>query len=203
MEKQKYSIKTDFTMLAILIIPVSVAVNVVGGQLAQILKLPIYLDTIGTTFAGMLCGPWVGAIAGGLTNIVTGITNPVQFAFAPVNILAGLTVGFLARKDMFSAWWKWIISIVIMSLVAIVSSTPIVVLVYGGVTGSGTSLITAAVMAAGADIWAAVIGTDGLVSIIDRALASIISILVIKVIPARTLVKFGCGQNYIKEKKDA
>ena len=77
MEKKKYSIKEDFSMLALLIIPVGVAVNFVGGQLASILKLPMYLDTIGTIFAAMLCGPWVGAVTGGLTNVVTGIANPV------------------------------------------------------------------------------------------------------------------------------
>lgn len=65
MEKKKYSIKEDFSMLALLIIPVGVAVNFVGGQLASILKLPMYLDTIGTIFAAMLCGPWVGAVTGG------------------------------------------------------------------------------------------------------------------------------------------
>ena len=56
MNEKKHSIKSDFSMLAILIIPIAVAVNFVGGQLASLLKLPMYLDTIGTIFAGMLCG---------------------------------------------------------------------------------------------------------------------------------------------------
>lgn len=56
MGEKKYSMKDDFSMLALMIIPVSVAVNFVGGQLASILKLPMYLDTIGTIFAAMLCG---------------------------------------------------------------------------------------------------------------------------------------------------
>ena len=155
MEKKKYSIKEDFSMLALLIIPVGVAVNFVGGQLASILKLPMYLDTIGTIFAAMLCGPWVGAVTGGLTNVVTGIANPVNFAFIPVNVIAGLVTGFLARKQMFSVWWKWLISMFVMAWGSIIVSAPIVVLVYGGVTGGGTSIITAAAMAAGANIWAA------------------------------------------------
>ena len=70
-------------MLAILIIPVAVAVNFVGGQLASILKLPVFLDTIGTIFASMLCGPWVGAVAGGLTNVVTGIAKPCELCLHP------------------------------------------------------------------------------------------------------------------------
>lgn len=68
------------------------AVNFVGGQLASILKLPMYLDTIGTIFAAMLCGPWVGAVTGGLTNVVTGIANPVNFAFIPVNVITGIKI---------------------------------------------------------------------------------------------------------------
>ncbi len=199
-EKKKYSIKEDFSMLAMLIIPVGVAVNFVGGQLASILKLPMYLDTIGTIFTAMLCGPWVGAVTGLLTNVVTGIANPVNFAFIPVNIIAGLVTGFLARKNWFSVWWKWILSMLIMAAVSIITAAPIVVLVYGGVTGGGTSIITAAAMAAGANIWAAFFGTEGIFTVLDRIISFLISWAVIKVIPARTLVKFGCGSNYIKEK---
>ena len=201
MEKKKYSIKEDFSMLALLIIPVGVAVNFVGGQLASILKLPMYLDTIGTIFAAMLCGPWVGAVTGGLSNVVTGIANPVNFAFIPVNVIAGLVTGFLARKQMFSVWWKWLISMLVMAWVSIIVSAPIVVLVYGGVTGGGTSIITAAAMAAGANIWAAFFGTEGVFQVLDRIISFLICWAVIKVIPPRTLVKFGCGSNYIKEKK--
>mgnify|MGYP000860135398 FL=1 len=199
-EKKKYSIKEDFSMLAMLIIPVGVAVNFVGGQLASILKLPMYLDTIGTIFTAMLCGPWVGAVTGLLTNVVTGIANPVNFAFIPVNVIAGLVTGFLARKKWFSVWWKWILSMLIMAAVSIIVAAPIVVLVYGGVTGGGTSIITAAAMAAGANIWAAFFGTEGVFTVLDRIISFLISWAVIKVIPARTLVKFGCGINYIKEK---
>ena len=202
MEKKKYSIKEDFSMLALLIIPVAVAVNFVGGQLASLLKLPMYLDAIGTIFAAMLCGPWVGAVAGGLTNVVTGIANPVNFAFIPVNIIVGLVTGFLARKNMFSTWWKWLISMFLMAAASIISAAPIVVLVYGGVTGGGTSIITAAAMAAGANIWAAFFGTEGIFTVLDRIISFVVCWLVIKVIPPRTLVKFGCGVNYIKNKEE-
>ena len=54
MTQNKRSIKDDFTMLTILLIPIGVAVNVVGGNLASLLKLPMYLDTIGTIFTGII-----------------------------------------------------------------------------------------------------------------------------------------------------
>jgi energy-coupling factor transport system substrate-specific component len=201
MSTKKRSIKDDFSMLAILIIPVAVAVNFVGGQLASLLKLPCYLDAIGTIFGAMLCGPWVGAVIGMVTNIVTGIANPVNFAFIPVSVVVGLVTGFLSRKQMFSTWWKWIISMVLMALSSIIVAAPIIVYIYGGVTGGGTSIITATAMAAGANIWAAVIGSDGLFTVVDRIISFVISYLIIKVIPERTLIKFSCGENYIKGKK--
>ena len=197
---KKYSIKDDFTMQAILIIPVCVAVNFVGGQLAGLLKLPMYLDTIGTIFASLLCGPWVGAVAGGLTNVVTGIANPTNFAFIPVNIIAGLVTGFLARKNMFNKTWKWLLSMFIMAWVSIIVSAPIVVLVYGGVTGGGTSLITAAALAAAANIWTAFFGTEGVFQVLDRIISFLICWAVIKVIPTRNLIKFSLGELYIKKK---
>lgn len=200
MGEKKYSIKNDFTMLAMLIIPVGVAINFVGGQMASILKLPMYLDTIGTIFAAMLCGPWVGAVTGALTNVVTGIANPVNFAFIPVNIIAGFITGWFSRKGWFtSGIVKWIVAMICMALASIISSAPIVVLVFGGVTGGGTSIITAAAMAAGTNIWKAVLGTEGIFTVLDRVISFVISMLVIKVIPPRTLVKFGCGSNFIKK----
>lgn len=201
--KKKYTLKNDFSMVALLLIPIAVAINFVGGQLASLLKLPFYLDTIGTILAGMLAGPWVGAVAGALTNVVTGIANPVNFYFIPVNVIVGLVTGFLSRGNMFSKWWKWIISMVIMALASLISSAPIVVLVFGGVTGSGTSLLTATLMASGKSIWSSVISVELIFTVLDRIISYVICWLIIKVIPARTLVKYSCGEFYISKKARA
>lgn len=199
MSNKKHSIKDDFTMLAILTIPIGVAVNFVGGQLASTLKLPMYLDTIGTIFSAMLCGPWVGACTGLMTNIVNGFANPVNFAFIPVNLAVGLVTGFLSRKNMFRTPLKYVISVILITAVSVIIAAPIVVKVYGGVTGDGASIFTATMMAAGANIWASFFGTAGVFNVLDRIIATAISFAVIKVIPARTLVKFGCGENFIKK----
>jgi len=200
---KKYSIKSDFSLLAMLLIPIAVAVNFVGGQLAINLKLPFYLDTIGTILVAMLCGPWVGAVAGLVTNLVLGISDPIYFPYAIVNIALGLVTGFLARNKFFSTWWKWVISIICMSLISILTAAPITVLMFGGMTGSGTSLITATMLATGANIWQAVISTELIFTALDRIISILLTYLVIRVIPSRTLVKYSCGENYIKKPKDA
>lgn len=88
----------------------------------------------------------------------------------------------------------------IMAWVSIIVSAPIVVLVYGGVTGGGTSLITAAALAAGANIWTAFFGTEGIFQVLDRIISFLICWAVIKVIPTRNLIKFSLGELYIKKK---
>ena len=42
----------------IALIPVAIAINIVLGQTVQsVLKIPIYLDSIGTILVGVLAGP--------------------------------------------------------------------------------------------------------------------------------------------------
>lgn len=198
MEKETtYSIKTDFTLFSLLLIPIAVAINFAGGQLAVLLKLPLYLDTIGTIFVALLCGPWVGGLAGLITNLVLGITNPIFFPFAIVNVAVGLVTGILARKNFFSNWWKWLISMVLMALASLITAAPIVVLMFGGITSSGTSFITAALMATGANIWSAVISTELVFTVLDRIISFAITFMIIQVMTVRTLIKFPVGENYV------
>lgn len=65
------------TYIAIMI-PLGVAINYVGGQIAQSLGLPIYLDSIGTIIVAAIMGPWVGAISGVLFNIISSLVNGVS-----------------------------------------------------------------------------------------------------------------------------
>ncbi|WP_312641914.1 ECF transporter S component [Hydrogenoanaerobacterium sp.] len=202
-EKKKYSFQSDFSMLALLLIPIAVAVNFVGGQLAVALKIPLYLDCIGTILVAMLCGPWVGGLAGLVTNLVLGISNPTFFIFAIVNVSVGIVTGFCARWNGFSVWWKWLISMFLMAITSLIIAAPIVVLAFGGVTASGTSLITATLMATGSNIWKAVFSTELVFTVTDRIISFVITYLIIRVIPARTLIKFSCGEHYIKKAKES
>jgi energy-coupling factor transport system substrate-specific component len=94
------SIKKDFTLIAILLIPIGVAVNVVAGELVELLKIPLFLNQIGTMIVAMVAGPWVGAVTGGVSKLIFGIFNPTQLAFMPVAMASGIVVGFLAKKGM-------------------------------------------------------------------------------------------------------
>jgi hypothetical protein len=78
------SIRRDFNTMTWVLIPVAIAINVVIGQIVLLLRLPLYLDSIGTVLVGMLCGPWAGALTGALSNIIWGLAiDPNALALVP------------------------------------------------------------------------------------------------------------------------
>ena len=64
------------------------------------------------------------------------------------------------------------------------------------------SVAIAGLLASGANIIAAVVGTDFWINLIDRALAMVIAFAVVKVIPDRTLIKYSLGANFTKKKSE-
>ena len=204
-QKKKYSIKEDFSMVALLTIPICVAVNIVGDQIVRLLQLPIFLDVIGTVLIAMLSGPWTAAVTGILTNLCMGITSsPTLIPFAITSAAVGLVAGAFARKKWFTTQkWKLVVIVVALILTTICTASPITIFGFGGVSGhGGQSVAIASLMAAGTNIVTAVIGTDFWVNLVDRSLSILVSFAVIKVIPDRTLIKYSLGTNYTKKKAE-
>ena len=81
MMKNKMS-KDNFSLMVILLIPVAIAINIVGGQLTSVLKIPVDLDTIGVILVGLLAGPIPAAVTGVLTNLINGIFDPTLIPYA-------------------------------------------------------------------------------------------------------------------------
>lgn len=94
-------LKDQFSTKSLVLIPIAVGINLIGGTLCSMLKLPLFLDTIGTLVVACLSGPWVAALTGLLTNVFLAIVaNPVNFPYAIVSVLVGLTAGYrLARAS--------------------------------------------------------------------------------------------------------
>lgn len=90
--------------IALALIPLAIAINIIGGQIAKALRLPIYLDSIGTVMSGVLLGPWVGLLTGLLSNTIWTLSGLDTFAiwFAPVAGLIGLVAGFSGRAGFFT-----------------------------------------------------------------------------------------------------
>jgi hypothetical protein len=89
----------QFTTRVIVLMPVAIAINIVlGASVQQGLKLPIYLDSIGTILVGVLAGPLAGALTGILSNLIWGYVIPAPIGSTttgPFAITAGV-IGLLA-----------------------------------------------------------------------------------------------------------
>lgn len=82
--------RSHFSSQALVLIVISIAINMIGGQLASMVKLPIFLDSIGTLISAVLLGPVIGMLTGLLTNLLWGLlTDPIAAAFAPVAMVIG------------------------------------------------------------------------------------------------------------------
>src|SRR6476660_2267114 len=97
----------DLTTATLSLMAVAIAINIAVGSIAVFLRLPIYLDSIGTVLVGALAGPWAGALTGILSNLIWSIlpipggAGPVAAFFAPVAGVIGLMAGFWASRGVF------------------------------------------------------------------------------------------------------
>lgn len=182
-----------FTTLSIVLIPVAVGINYVGKLFATALRLPLWLDSIGTILAGMLAGPWIGAISGAVNNAIFGITmDPISFWYLITSIAIGLVVGYFAFTGWISNIGRAVVLGFIVAGVAAVVSTPINVILWEGQTGNvwGDALYTILV-GNGWPVWLASFLDELAVDIPDKLASVIIGFLIYKALPDRLVRLFG------------
>jgi hypothetical protein len=98
------SIARQFDTRTVVLIPLAIAINIILGQaVSAALKIPIYLDSIGTILVGALAGPIPGALTGFLANTLWTYVVPPPFhsdfaaPFAIVAAVIGLLAGAFGR----------------------------------------------------------------------------------------------------------
>ena len=190
------SIKSNFNTMTWVLIPVAIAINVVIGQIVVLLKLPVYLDSIGTVLVGVLAGPWAGALTGTLSNLIWGLAiDPNAFPWWPVAFFIGLVAGLTAKAGLFKSWWKVIIAGFLIAVTAAIVSTPIAVYLYGGITASGSSFITAYLLQTGKGVFESVFSTNFLVEPVDKITTSLLAFAIIQGLSRRFISRFPFPEN--------
>ena len=128
--------KVRMNTLAIVLIPVCIAIDWAGHAVASTLKLPLFLDSIGTVLGGLLAGPWVGGIAGLITNFISsGTVDPIAAPYSIISLAIGIAAGIGGYYGWQKTWPGRIALYVLIVLVASIISTPINIGLYQG--GSG------------------------------------------------------------------
>lgn len=190
------SIRKDFNTMTWVLIPVAIAINIVVGQIVVVLKLPVYLDSIGTMLVAALCGPWAGALTGTLANIIWGLViDPNAFPWFPVALFIGFVTGWCAVAGLFKTWWKVMVTGFLVALTAAIVSTPIAIYVYGGISASGSALITAYLIQTGRGILESVLSTNFLVEPVDKISTALLAFAIIEGLSPRYLARFPHPEN--------
>lgn len=161
-----------------------IVINIILGTIVATLQIPlIFLDTMGTILVAAVLGPLAGAMTGGLTNVIQGaITNPRTIPFALVNIAIGVIVGFVCRRFRFD-FKTAIITGLVLAVVAPLIGTPISVLMFGGLTGGGTDIMVAWLLASGQRIFTAAFIPRVTGNLIDKVVSSLLVVMMLKYVP--------------------
>jgi hypothetical protein len=102
------SIARQFGTRTLVLMPLAIGLNIVLGQtVASALKLPIYLDSVGTILVGVLAGPIAGAATGVLSNLAwtfllagTAFGSPYAWPFAIVAAEIGFVAGLVGHAGL-------------------------------------------------------------------------------------------------------
>jgi energy-coupling factor transport system substrate-specific component len=166
------------------VIPVAAALNIVGGYINTVLKLPIFLDMIGTMVTAVILGPWWGALVGAITNIVNSfISGPISLPFAVVNVVGGLVWGYANIWGWMKKTWSFFLVNVLVATVSSIFAVPIYVFIFGGATGHFADVMTAAFLAMGQNLIVSVFSSNILVSLADKIISGFVGLAIIEALP--------------------
>lgn len=130
--------KTKFNAACVVLIPACIGINYLGKLFASVLKLPLWLDSIGTCIGAVLGGPIIGAVCGAANNLIYGFTtgDTITLVYALTSLGIGVAVGIMARLGQMEKLPGAILSACVAGLTAVVISTPLNIIFWGGTTGN-------------------------------------------------------------------
>jgi energy-coupling factor transport system substrate-specific component len=184
--------RRPLSTLALALIPRAVALNLALGAVVGALKLPVYLDSVGTILVAVLAGPWAGMVTGIVSNSVLGLlVSPALFAFIPVAVVIGGLAGVAGRMGAFRSLAGSLAAGVVIGVAAALVSAVIVIALMGGLTASGTGILTIAIRALfGVSVNDAAKIAAVVTDAMDKPLSCVLVYLVLERLPRRLSARF-------------
>lgn len=187
------------TVLQMCFLALAAVLNIAGANIALLLRIPLYLDTLGTFLSAMLFGPFYGMIPGLLSGLLTGFTTDIYSLFyLPVQLVTALAAGFLFYEKSFKTGkYRILLYAAAVTVPGTIVSASITAFLFGGITSSGSSILVQLLHHTGLNLTASVFCVQLLTDYLDRAVMLCLSVLVLGVLPASMLAVLKKGQrNY-------
>lgn len=188
--------KKKITAYQVCLVAMAVGLNVAGGQLALMFRLPIYLDSIGTILVGTFLGPWFGMVPNLLSGILMGVTTDIySLYFAPAGMVTGFMAGLVWRKNHLKGrLWLWALAVAIPGTCV---SSVICAFVFGGITSSGSTVLVQLLARTPLGMTASIFVVQILTDYLDRAVSMAMVAYLLKTLPPALKEKWrgdwGCG----------
>lgn len=179
---------TKWNAATIVLIPVCIGINYLGKLFASFLKLPLWLDAIGTCIGAVLGGPIIGGLCGAFNNLIYGFTtgDSITLVYALTSLFIGVAVGVMARIGFMKSFPKALLTSCVAGLAAVVVSTPLNVIFWGGTTSNvwGDALF-AATQAAKIPVIVGSFLDELVVDVPDKVITLIIVYLILLALPKK------------------
>lgn len=193
--------KTKLNTASIVLIPACIGINYLGKLFASVLKLPLWLDSIGTCIGGILGGPVIGAICGAANNLIYGFTtgDSITLVYALTSLGIGVAAGIMGRLGKMEKISGAFLTALVAGLVAVVISTPLNCIFWGGTTGNiwGDALF-AATQAANMPVFIGSFLDEVVVDVPDKIITVLIVFAILKGLPKKLTALYDVNDEITK-----
>jgi energy-coupling factor transport system substrate-specific component len=166
------------------------AFNVSIGYLVSLIKLPLYLDSIGTVLIAALVGWRAGVLTGLAAVTIMSLTVvPTVFAYAGTAVVIALLTALLVKYGFLKNWKMTIFGGLILGLSAVVTSVPVTTFLYGGVSLAGSDAITTFFRTTGMSVWESVLLGGMVTDPADKLITSVICFCLLRSMPEKVIEK--------------
>ncbi len=190
-------------ILLMAVAPIGIVMNLVMGLLTQWLKLPIYLDAIGTLLTTVLVGIPGGIVTGIASSLIGGLLiNPVHVHYTGTQVAIAVFAGWMVKKGYLCSIPKTIVTGILLGVVAAIVSAPIVI-AFSGITGTCTDMTMALLLASGKSLFQSVFWANFANEPLDKVIQCFLMLWIVHNLPFRCKKHFPNLTNLERRRSDA
>jgi energy-coupling factor transport system substrate-specific component len=167
------------------LIVVCAGLNLGLGAVVSSLKLPFFLDSVGTVLATMLGGLWIGIVTGLLTAGIGSAYAPALWAYSGTVIAIALYTALARRAGYLNRLLPTVVFGIGLGVVAALASAPVTAYVWKGATLSGTDAVTSFFLATGRTVLDSALLSGLSSDPVDKLVTSLVVYALLRRIPAR------------------
>ena len=189
MEKRPFAKQPNFkdghAVYRILLIVVAVLINFALPKLAGVIKLPLYLDNIGTLLAAILGCYLPGIFVGYLNNIINMFSDPASAYYVVLSTIIACFGTYFGKKGYFDNILKVLVTVPVFAFIGGVLGSLLTYLIYGYGLGEGISAPYAKALLENGklSVFRAQMLSDVIIDIVDKAVTAVSVYFILKLIP--------------------